>query len=166
MALTYTKPLSERWTALLDLTFAHTGGTPASGGVEAVPGTGTEYYAGGQVVGSGIFMSGDTLIGGLRYASTERFHIVEGELSARFPVGAKLAVEPRLRLAHRTDKFGPGHQTAWRPNVRATYQATRWIAFDAEVGLVSFRQRQDDAAFVGRNRERATLINLGYRLTF
>ncbi len=118
------------------------------------------------MVGNGLFKPGDTLIAGLRYASTERFHILDGELAARVPIGPKLAIEPRLRVARRTDKFGPGHQTAWRPNLRATYQATRWLAFDAELGFVYFRQRQDDAAFVGKNRERATLINLGYRLSF
>ena len=166
LTATYTQPLSERWTAQLDLTLANTGSTPASAGVEAVPGSGTEFYLGGQLVGNGIFLTGDTLIGGLRYASTERFHIVDGELAARVPIGPKLAVEPRWRVARRTDKFGSGHQTVWRPNLRATYQATRWIAFDAEFGLVYFRQRQDDAAFEGRNRERATLVNLGYRLSF
>jgi hypothetical protein len=166
LTMTYTKPLSERWTAQLDLTLASLGRTPASAGVEAIPGSGTEFYGGGQLVGSGIFTAGDTLTGGLRYASTERFHIVDGELAARVPFGTKLAIEPRLRVARRTDKFGPGHQTAWRPNLRATYQATRWIAFDAEIGMVYFRQRQDDAAFAGKNRERATLLNLGYRLTF
>jgi len=166
LTLTYTRPLSEHWTAQLDLTVANTGPTPASAGVEAIPGSGTEIYAGGQLVGNGIFRSSDTLIAGLRYASTERFHIIDGELAARLPLGPGLAIEPRLRVARRTDKFGSGHQTAWRPNLRATYQATRWLAFDAEVGLVYFRQRQDDAAFVGHNRERATLVNLGYRLSF
>ena len=166
LTMTYTKPLSERWTAQLDLTLANTGSTPASAGVEAVPGSGTEVYAGGQLVGNGIFLAGDTIIGGLRYASTERFHIVDGELAARIPIGSKLGIEPRLRVARRTDKFGPGHLTAWRPNLRATWQATRWIAFDAELGLVYFRQRQDDAAFESENRERSTLINIGYRLSF
>jgi hypothetical protein len=166
LTVTYTQPLSEQWSAQLDFMLANTGSTPASAGVEAVPGSGTEVYAGGQLVGDGIFIAGDTLIAGLRYASTERFHIFDGDLAARVPVRPKLAIEPRLRVTRRTDKFGPGHQTAWRPHLRATYQPTRWIAFDAEVGLVYFRQRQDDAAFVGQNRERATLVNIGYRLTF
>ena len=52
-------------TAQLDLSLANTGSTPASAGVEAVPGSGTEVYVGGQLVGNGIFLAGDTIIGGL-----------------------------------------------------------------------------------------------------
>lgn len=166
LTVTYTKPLSERWTAQIDLTLANTGPTPGSAGVEAVPGSGTEVYASGQLVGNGILRAGDTLIGGLRYASADRFHIVDGELTARIPFGPRLGIEPRLRVARRTDKFGSGHQTVWRSNLRATWQATRSIAFDAEVGLIYFRQRQDDPVFVSRNREHSTLVSFGYRLSF
>jgi hypothetical protein len=166
MTMTLTQPVSLRWTANFDFVVAGTARTPASAGVEAVPGSGTEIYTGGQMVGNGIFVTGDTLIGGIRYASTSRFHIVAGDLAARVPFGRKLGIEPRLRVTRRTDKFGPGHQTAWRPNLRATYELTPRIAFDAEVGMVYFRQRQEDAAFTGKNKERATLFNIGYRLSF
>jgi hypothetical protein len=158
--------LSESWRANVDATIARTDATRASGGVAAIAGSGTEYYLGAQVVGNGIFLPGDTVVAGLRYAQVARFSIVAADLAARFPVKGPLSTEARLRVAHREDSFGPGHQTAWRPSLRLTYEASSTIAFDAEIGLVFFTQRQADAAFVGRNEERATIVNLGYRLSF
>jgi hypothetical protein len=95
LTLTYTKPLSDRWTAQLDL---HPREHRPHAGVGRGRGDSRQrhrIYGGGQLVGNGIFLPGDTLITGLRYASTERFHIVDGEIAARVPLGSKFAIEPR-----------------------------------------------------------------------
>ena len=154
-----------KWQANLDLVLSRTGSTPASGGVAAVAGSGTETYLGAQMTGNGIVRKGDTLIFGLRHARTARFNIISLDSAARFPVGP-VGFEPRFRFARRTDRFGPGHQNAYRPSLRVTYAASPKVALDAEIGFTFLDQRWSDAAFVGKSEERATILNLGYRFSF
>lgn len=165
MSLVYTRPLTPKWQANLDLVVSRTAGTPASGGVEAIAGSGTEYYLGAQMTGNGIIGRGDTLIIGVRHAQTARFNIMSLDSAARFPVG-RVSVEPRFRFARRTDRFGPGHQNAYRPSLRITYAASPKVALDAEIGFTFLDQRWSDASFIGESKERATILNLGYRLSF
>lgn len=165
MSLVYTQPVTPQWQANLDLLLARTEGIPASGGVEAIAGSGAEYYLGAQMTGNGIVENGDTLILGIRHARTARFRILSFDSAARFPFGT-ISVEPRFRFARRTDRFGPGHQNAYRPSLRITAAASPSLALDAEIGFTFLDQRWSDAAFVGESDERATLINIGYRYSF
>lgn len=165
LSITYTRPVTPKWQTNFDLTLSHTGRTPASGGVEAIAGSGIEYYFGAQMTGNGIIRGGDTVIFGLRHARTARFNILSLDSAARFAFGP-IGVEPRFRFARRTDRFGPGHQDAYRPSLRVTYAASRAMALDAEIGFTFLNQRWSDAAFVGKSRERATIINIGYRFSF
>jgi hypothetical protein len=99
---------------------------------------------------------------GCAHARTARFNIISFDSAARFPVGP-VSFEPRFRFARRTDRFGPGHQKAYRPSLRFTYAASTKVALDAEIGFTFLDQRWSDAAFVGKSEERATILNLGYR---
>ncbi|WP_447756711.1 tetratricopeptide repeat protein [Sphingopyxis fribergensis] len=165
MSVVYTQPVTPQWQANLDLVVSRTEGLPASGGVDAIAGSGTEYYLGAQMTGNGIVENGDTLIFGVRHARTARFRILSFDSAARFPFGI-ISVEPRFRFARRTDRFGPGYQNAYRPSLRITGAASPTVALDAEVGFTFLDQRWSDAAFVGKSDERATLINIGYRYSF
>lgn len=165
LSVNYTQPLTPKWQANLDLVVSRTSATPASGGVEAIAGSGTEYYLGAQVTGNGIVKRGDTLVVGVRHARTARFNIISLDAAARIPVGP-VNVEPRFRFARRTDRFGPGHQNAYRPSLRVTYAASPKVTLDAEIGFTFLDQRLSDPAFVGKSRERATIFNIGYRLSF
>lgn len=165
MSVVYTQPLTPKWQANLDLVLSRTSGTPESGGVAAIAGSGTETYLGAQLTGNGIIKGGDTLIVGLRHARTARFHILSLDSAARFPMGS-VSVEPRFRFARRTDRFGLGHQNAYRPSLRVTYAASPDVALDAEIGFTFLDQRWSDAAFAGKSEERAMILNLGYRFSF
>jgi hypothetical protein len=166
LTATYSRPVSKKWHIDLDGTLSSTRGTPASAGVLAIPGSGTEYYVGAQLTGRGLFMRDDAAIFGIRYADTALFQIIAADAWARLPVRQGLAFEPRLRLARRTDHFGSGWQNAARPSLRATWDASRVASFDAEIGVNFLRQRLDDPMFSGKSRERATFLNVGYRLNF
>lgn len=165
LSLIYTQPLTPKWQANLDMVLSRTAGIPASGGVEAIAGSGTEYYLGAQMTGSGIIVNGDTLIFGLRHARTARFHIMSLDSAARFPLGA-ISIEPRFRFARRTDRFGPGYQNAYRPSLRITGAASPNVTLDAEIGFTFLDQKWFDAAFIGQSEERATILNIGYRYSF
>ncbi len=165
MSVFYTQPLTPKWQANLDLLLSRTSGIPASGGVEAIAGGGTEYYMGAQMTGNGIVQRGDTLTFGLRHARTARFHILSFDSAARVPLGV-IHVEPRFRFARRTDRFGPGRQNAYRPSLRITGAASPDVTLDAEIGFTFLDQRWFDEAFVGQSEERATILNIGYRYSF
>ena len=165
MSIFYTQPLTSKWHANFDLVLSRTSGIPASGGVEAIMGSGTEYYMGAQLTGNGIVENGDTLIFGLRHARTARFHIISLDSAAHFPLGV-IRVEPRFRFARRTDRFGPGHQNAYRPSLRIIGAASPDVTLDAEIGFTFLDQRWFDAAFIGQSEERATILNIGYRYSF
>lgn len=165
MSIFYTQPLTPKWQANLDLVLSRTNGIPASGGIEAIAGSGAEYYLGAQLTGNGVVQNGDTLIFGIRHARTARFHILSLDSTAHFPLGG-IRVEPRFRFARRTDRFGPGHQNAYRPSLRITGAASPDVTLDAEIGFTFLDQRWSDAAFIGQSEERATILNIGYRYSF
>ena len=92
------------------------------------------------------------------------FRISAGELTVHLPVVPRFSVEPRLRVAHRSDKFGSGNRDTYLAGLRAIYEVTTRTALDFEVARTWFRQDQDDTAFLGQSREKALALNLGYRV--
>jgi hypothetical protein len=99
------------------------------------------------------------------YANAHRLQKAGRQFTAHFPLGV-IRVEPRFRFARRTDRFGPGHQNAYRPSLRITGAASPDVTLDAEIGFTFLDQRWFDAAFIGQSDERATILNIGYRYSF
>lgn len=166
LALTWSQTLSHRWAVDADIAILRTRAAPASGGVAAIAGTGTEYQIGGQIVGSGIALTGDAFILGVRYADVARFRIVSADFRARIPVGPRLRVEPRVRVSYRDDDFGTGHLASVQSSLRAVYRLNRSIELDVELGRTVLNQKFDEEVVNGKRRETAWIANLGYRLSF
>jgi len=166
LALTYSQTMSHRWAVNADIAILRTRAAPASGGVAAIAGTGTEYQIGGQIVGSGIALPGDAFILGVRYADVARFRIVSADLRARIPIGPRLRIEPRVRVGYRDDDFGTGHLASVQTSLRAVYRLNRSIELDVELGRNVLNQKYDEEAVSGKRRETAWIANLGYRLSF
>ena len=61
-------------------------GTVASGGVDAVPGTGNQYYSSLQLNINNIFFKNDSIINGLRCSNTSRRSTYAYNISARIPL--------------------------------------------------------------------------------
>lgn len=166
LSLTYSQALSPRWQLNADMAVARLGDAPASGGVLAIEGSGTDFYAGAQIVGTDVLMEGATVAAALRYADVQRFRIYAADVGARLPVGPKLKVDPRLRVGYRDDKIGRGHQWTLQPSIRATYPIARSLELDAEAGVTFIDQRIDDPVTEGSRDERSWFVNVGYRFTF
>jgi hypothetical protein len=163
-----TTTLSRTWTGVFDGVLTRTSATRPSGGVQQIEGTGTESYVSAQLVGSGVLKPRDTFIIGTRHADTAKFRITAGEVRVQMPVTGRVIAEPRFELAHRSDKFGSGHRTTYRPALRAIYRFGARTALDAEVEQVWFSQNHDSPGYagVGKSKERSTAFSVGYRQLF
>lgn len=166
VSVTYTRPLTTRWHLIADATIATTTGEPASFGVPAVPASGAEFYAGLQAIGTGVVAKGDTWLAGLRYAETRLARAVAADVTVRLPLSDRFRIAPRLRIGWRDQARGTGSLTIVQPSIRATFQATRTVELEAEVGGNIIRQHYTGPVLFGRRRETAFVAQLGYQLRF
>ena len=104
-------PLGTRFQWTADATATRISDLIASGGVEAIPGTGTEIGLGAQLIGNSLMRSGDVTILGLRWYEGDVARTVSASMSSRFPLWGRLRAGPRLRFDYRT--FTTGGLTQW-----------------------------------------------------
>ena len=105
---------------------------PASGGVEAIPATGTEINFGAQLIANSLLRSGDVSILGLRIYDGDVARTSSLSLSSRFPLWGGLRAGPRLRFDYR--QFSADGTTQWlaSPAVRIDWHSNRTtIEFEA-----------------------------------
>ena len=170
--ISYSRPLSSKLQASVDFTLTNTGGmplTPASAGtrqVDAVAGTGNEYYVGGQLVGSGLIWGNDIYIVSGRYSETQMSRSWTADFNARVPVTSKLRLSPRLRYGYRTSKVIDSTYRQFQPTMRLNYYPRRNAEFELEMGGNFNRQRDNVAAVITRTNESGFLVSAGYRIDF
>jgi hypothetical protein len=130
----FSKPLNAWLSWNGDVTVNRLGGMPASGGVDVVHSTGTDTYVASQLVGSNVFVLGDTATGGVRYANsalTDRYLL---ELGVNYPVTADWRLNPMLRLGYLFYKNETRDEYQILPTVRTSYAVMRDLLLEFEVG--------------------------------
>lgn len=177
LTASYSRPLSQKLQANIDVAVTDTGGTPgtaASSGTQAVialPATGREYYYGGQLIGSGMFWDSDIYILSGRYSDTQRSHTYTADVNARVPITSKLRLSPRVRYGIRKDKIGPtvpipGDFRQLQPTMRLNYYPIRHSEIEIEVGGNWSRQRDYTGGIPTTFREKGYVLSAGYRIDF
>lgn len=166
LTLSYSRPLTKKLQTNFDFTLTDTGGTPASGGVDAMDATGTEYFYGAQLIGSGLFWANDIYILSGRYSDTQRAHSYSFDLNARVPVTGKLRISPRARYGYRTDKLIDSKFQQIQPTLRINYYPIRHSELEIEFGGNFSKQRSSDISGTTTTTEKGFLLNAGYRLDF
>lgn len=116
-----THPFNQHFQISSDLTISDYSSTPASGGVEAQPGTGNEYFYSMQFVGSSLIREGDIAILGFRYADTNQSYTYSASINSRYPLTRELRINPRAVIDYRTNKDDDGKQWKVRPLLRLEY---------------------------------------------
>ncbi len=156
------RPLSEKLQLSGDLTVSKIEGTNASGGVDAVAGSDTEFFGNLQWIGSNLLVSGDVTVFGLRYADTTSNHTASLSLNSRFPFRTVWRFNPRMRIDYR-DNIG-SNSTQWiaAPSMRIDYRWRRRYRFETEFGGEWSTEElpndtRDSSSFY---------FNLGYRADF
>jgi tetratricopeptide (TPR) repeat protein len=126
-------PLGTRFQWTADLSATQISDLPASGGVEAIPGSGTEIGVGAQLIGNSLLRSGDVTILGLRWYDGDIAQTISASMSSRFPLWGRLRAGPRLRFDYRT--FSNGDLTQWlaSPALRVDWNS-RHTTIEFEAG--------------------------------
>ncbi len=157
-----TRPLSKKFQVNGDFTVSETTGTPASGGVDAVPGTGHEHFFAVQLIGSGLIKPADTAIAGLRFSNTSTANTLSLNLNTRYPVNRKIRINPRLRFDLSKVRSDGARQVKVRPSLRTDWYWKRDFKFEFEGGMEWGHERVSNQT----NNSIDYFIRVGYRAEF
>lgn len=155
------RPMGTRFQWIADAGATRISGMPASGGVEAIPATGTELSLGAQLIANSLLRSGDVSILGLRLYDGDVARTTSLSLSSRFPMWGRLRAGPRLRFDYR--QFSADGTTQWlaSPAVRIDWHSDRTtIEFEAGGEWMSRELLIDD------EKTSRYWFSLGYRVGF
>jgi len=126
--------LSERFQLTADFTMTEFDGTTASEGIAEIPDQDTQYYFSLNLIGSSIFMGGDSSIIGLRHIDSGTATTTTFSLDSRFPVSRKFRINPRLRVSYRDYKLAESTSVILFPSLRLLYRIGRRYRLDFEAG--------------------------------
>ncbi|MEQ1672963.1 MAG: hypothetical protein ABL893_19090, partial [Hyphomicrobium sp.] len=121
-SLGISQQLSENWQVTLDGMIADYSGTPASGGVDAIPDPGVEYYGSLQFSGNDVFDGGDALNFGLRYSGSDSSNFYMADAYYRFMATEEWRISPRLRLSLRDSKTTDQKQYIVASSIASRYK--------------------------------------------
>ena len=155
------RPFGERWQWSADFSSITLGETPASGGVDATDGSGSDVIVTSQLMGYGLFGRGDVTSLGLQYQTGESTDTVSAGMYVQLPLGDIWRVIPRLRVDDRTYHADGSQQLLLSPALRAEMRWGRmWLEFEggAELG-----QRDFASASTSTSRY---FFTAGYRYDF
>jgi hypothetical protein len=158
---TLSRPITKDLLLSVDLAASHLESTPASGGVDAAPSTGIEYFYGAQLIANSVFKPGDTTLLGLRYADTSSSDTVTYSINSRYPYNKYWRLNPRLRIDDQKRNNG-SNILRLRPSFRVDYRAMRKVKFEFELGY----EHSDIEDNLGGRTESNYFINMGYIADF
>jgi tetratricopeptide (TPR) repeat protein len=161
VSLGVSRPLGERFQWSVDVTGTRLSGTPASGGVPEMPGTGFDTSFGAQLIGSSLFSAGDMTIFGLRRYEGSTSTTSSLSVSSRFPLWSGFRIAPRLRFDQRDFVADGSTQSMISPSLRLDWHWKRTtVEFEAG-GEFANRERPEDSEKTNRY-----WMSLGYRVSF
>jgi hypothetical protein len=123
-----------------DVTVTRTGDTPASGGVEAVEGTGNEYFYTFQVVKNDLLKKGDIGIFSVRYSDASTSNTVRLSASSRYPLTTFWRINPKFSVSYREDDDGEGSRLMVSPFIQMDYRLRKSFTLEFEAGLNWFEE--------------------------
>lgn len=162
LTIGFAHPLTAQYQISADVAVTNLSSTIASGGVDAVPGTGNEYFFGTQLIGSSLFKPGDISILGVRYSDTSTSNTISLLANTRYPITHDWRVNPRIRVDYRENLNDDSTQWTTAPSLRMDYRWRKRYRFEIEAGGEwSTRQLTTDT-----ERDQAYFLSMGYRADF
>ena len=157
-----TQDLNEQWQVTGEVTVTEFGETEFSGGVEAIPGTGKEYFYSTQLIANSLFYENDIMIMGARYSDSFNSDTYSASLNWRINVDRKLRLNPRMRLDYREDKDSEDDRWLFRPFIRVDYRFRKWMKFEFDLGFEWLEE-----SFGGEvQNTTGYFLSIGYRAQF
>lgn len=179
ITMSYSRPLTKKLQANVDVSVTHSGGTPetpasfrlADGSpgtnpISAQASTGREYFYGAQIIGSGLLWESDIYMVSGRFSDTQRSRVWTADFNARVPITSKFRLSPRLRYGQRRNKLDAGTFRQFQPTVRINYYPIRHSEIEVEFGLNFSRDRAVSAGSFMTTRESGYVLSAGYRIDF
>ncbi len=154
--------LNKDWQASIDATVASYSGTPASGGVDAIPAPGTEYYMSATLNGTNLLRDSDSLTFGLRYSGSKSSNFYMADLYYRYPVTENWRINPRIRFSMRDSKTTDQKQYLIVPSVSSRYRMSKKWSFESELSL----RWEDLVTSMGDAKSLNLQATAGYRFEF
>jgi Outer membrane lipoprotein/SPOR domain len=155
------KQLGERFQVMLDVFVTQESATPASGGVEAIPGTlGSDISYQVQLFGTGLLSNADFHQLVLRYDHLPTADSTGVDYIARYPIWGSWRIGPRFLVQRIVNDSGPV-QYVYNPYAHADWQRHgRMIEIEAgtEIG------RNPDVLQIGNTTR--LFVSMGYRVNF
>ena len=155
-------PLSDKYTINADLTVTNLSGTPASGGVPAVPATGNEYFLSTQLVADKLWLKNDVSIVGYRLAMTNTASTHTLSFNSRFPLAKFWRMNPRMRIDYRDNSSDRSKQYTIIPSVRTDIRVGKRMRLEMELGGDWTHNQLPTTT----ETTYGYFLNLGYRLDF
>jgi hypothetical protein len=155
------KQLGERFQVMFDLFVTQESATPASGGVEAIPGTqGNDISYQVQFFGTGLLSNADFHQLVLRYDHLPTADSTGVDYIARYPIWGAWRIGPRFLVQRIVNDSGPV-QYVYNPYAHADWQRRgRMVEIEAgtEIG------RNPDVLQIGNTTR--LFVSIGYRVNF
>lgn len=155
-------PLAERFQLNFDATRSEITGTSASGGVASIPGTGAQTFYSASLVGTSLVRNGDVMILNLRVGESETFSTGVLTWDARFPVGARLRINPRVRFLVWEGLLDGRRRETVSPMLRLVMNTRSHYRIELEVGV----DRQTRMDGLVEREASGRFVNFGYRANF
>lgn len=155
-------PMGERLQLNFDVTASEIGGTVASAGVVALPGTGRQLFYSTSLVATGLLSPGAVNIWNLRLGDADTYQTGLLSWDARFPIGKRLRINPRLRFALWRSVTENRERRTISPSLRLLMNLSNRYRLELEIGRgdVTRSDARGDSLATGR------YFNLGYRVNF
>ncbi|MBS0579516.1 MAG: SPOR domain-containing protein [Proteobacteria bacterium] len=168
-SLTATKPLGTRLVFSAIVTAGSTGATPASGGVAAVPATGTLMTYQGQLYASSLWRAGDFHVLTLTHSDTEIGRVDSISTNSRFPLSGSWRIGPRFAVDRLSGLADGGKSTTYIPSVLLEYQRNnKLLQLDVggELGQREALLQLQSGAFVQTQNTTRYYASMSYRIDF
>jgi hypothetical protein len=154
--------LSDRFQLNADATMSEFDGSDEWAGTPGFLEQANQYYFNLNLVGSRLFMEGDTSIFGFRYVDGGTVDTSTMYLDSRFPVSRKFQINPRFGLSYRDSKTYGTDGWIVIPSLRLLYRINQRYRLDFEGGGQWFNE---DADSYSGNRS-SWFVYFGYRADF
>jgi tetratricopeptide (TPR) repeat protein len=168
-SLTASRPLGARYVLTGIVNASSTGATPASGGVPAVPASGTLMTYQLQLYASNLWKTGDFNVLTYTHSNTEIGTVDSISTNLRVPLGATWRIGPRFAVDRLSTVTDGSTATTYIPSLLTEYQHGRGL-FQLDVGG-EFGRREallqlQDGAFVQTQNTTRYYVSLSYRIDF
>ena len=173
------RPVGERMQWGVDAAFSRIGGAPASGGVAAVPSSGTAISLSTQLLGGGWLVDSDIDTVGLSYTSRAGTKVESVYGTARYSLASSVRIGPRLQLSYTTGNDpNTGTSAGWSasPALLADWRFRRGsVQFEAGYERAAYNSSLGPGVPIDPNNPSPTLVDqstkrvwfsLGYTVSF